>query len=106
MPNSTNAFTPFFLGLDMLRLGLEAQAVIAMRTAGMMGLWATRPQELSRMVREKPEAAAAAWIAATRAAMGGAGPEAVFRAALAPVKRRTGSNARRLARLGPPSLCG
>lgn len=111
-----SAFTPFlagfnpissyFLGLEMLKLGLEAQAVIAMRTAGMMGLWATRPQEMTRMWREKPEAATAAWFAAMRSALAGATPEAVTRAAIAPVSKRTGANVRRLARLGPPSLCG
>lgn len=106
MERGTNAFTPYFLGLEMLRIGMDSQAVVAMRMAGMMGLWATKPAEMSRMVREKPEAAMDAWFGMMRAAMSGAGTEAMMRAAMRPVGRRTGANVRRLARLGPPSICG
>lgn len=106
MARGHNFFTPYYVGLELWRIGMEAQAVITMRTLGMMGMWATRPQEVARMIREKPEAAAAAWFAASRAAMGGGGTEAVVRAALRPLGRKTGSNMRRLARLGPPGICG
>ncbi|MEI4469907.1 hypothetical protein [Frigidibacter sp. MR17.24] len=98
-------FAPYFIGLDLWRIGVESQAVIAMRTLGMMGLWATRPAEVTRMVQEKPVAAFAAWQAASLAMMRGAGLEATTRAALRPVGKRTGSNMRRLARLGP-GICG
>lgn len=100
-----NPFASYFIGLELMRIGVESQAVITMRMLGMMGLWATRPQEMTRMVREKPEAAFAAWQAASFALMRGAGVEAVTRAALRPVGRRTGANMRRLARLGP-GICG
>ncbi|MEI4485736.1 antifreeze protein [Frigidibacter sp. MR17.14] len=103
--NAFNPFDSFYLGLDMWRIGVESQAVIAMRTLGMIGLWSIRPQEMTRMVSEKPEAAFAAWQAASLAMMRGAGLEAVTRAALRPVGRRTGSNMRRLARMGP-GICG
>lgn len=101
-----NSLAPFFMGMDMWRIGMEAQAVIALRTAGMMGLWATKPQEMTRMVQEKPTAMFDAWLAASRAAMSGAAPAAVMIAAMKPIGAKTGANARRLGKLGPRSICG
>ncbi len=106
MTQRQNYLTPFLLGMDMWRIGMEAQAVIALRTAGMMGLWATRPAEMTRMVHEKPTAALDAWFAAGRAFMGGAAPQAVMRAGLKPIGKKTGANMRRLGRLGPRSIGG
>ncbi|WP_441869269.1 hypothetical protein [Phaeovulum sp. W22_SRMD_FR3] len=96
-----NPFDAWKLGFEMTRMGVEAQAVIAMRMAGMMGLWATNPAENNRMVREKQVAAAASMMAVGRAAMAGESATNVMRAGLKPIGRKTASNARRLARLGP-----
>ncbi len=85
---------------QMMRLGLkssvmmaEAQAVIAMRMFGMMGMWPVSPGENARMVSEKIAAVQEAQMAVMKAAMNGASP-----AALRPVRRRTKANAERLAR--------
>ena len=90
---------------DTIRLSIqtglmiyEAQVVIALRMMGMTGLLRGRPGENRRMVAEKSAAAAKSASAATRAAMGGAGPVAVAMAAVKPVRARTRSNARRLTR--------
>lgn len=96
-----NPFTPWTLGMQIAKIGIEAQAVIALRMAGMMGLWDTHPSEVHRMVAEKQRAAVASVGAASRAVMAGKSPEAVLSAGLKPIGRRTASNARRLARLGP-----
>ena len=92
---------PFLLPFDLMRITLESQAVIAMRMAGMAGLWRTGPAETARMLREKPEALADAWISAWMAGAGGARPDEVMQAALRPIGRRTRSNAKRLMRAGP-----
>ena len=88
---------------DMMRLGLkstvmlaEAQAVMAMRLWGMMGLWPVAPGEDRRMVSEKLQAIQAAQLAAIRAMLRGASPLGVAEAALRPVGRRTRANAKRL----------
>ncbi|MCL4065285.1 hypothetical protein M3484_01680 [Pseudomonas sp. GX19020] len=90
---------------QMMRLGLrssvmmaEAQAVIAMRMAGMMGMWPVSPGENARMVSEKLAALQEAQIAVMKAAMKGASPATMAEAALRPVRRRTKANAERLAR--------
>jgi hypothetical protein len=79
----------------------EAQAVIALRTLGVMGLWAVRPSENTRMVSEKPTAFIKSAQAAMAAAAGGKRPDQIVTAAVAPIRRRTSSNARRLAHQGP-----
>ena len=90
---------------QMMRLGLkssvmmaEAQAVIAMRMFGMMGMWPVSPGENARMVSEKIAAVQEAQMAVMKAAMNGASPAAMAEAALRPVRRRTRANAERLAR--------
>lgn len=80
---------------------LEAQAVIAMRTMGMAGLWNVTPGENARMVAEKAHALRESGLATAQAVMRGHAPAAVAMAALKPVKKRTGANVRRLARRGP-----
>lgn len=101
MSRQTFPLDLWLLGLETARLAVEAQAVIAMRMAGMMGLWAVRPAEFPRMLAEKQRAAAAAGGAAGRAALAGKRPAAVLRAGLKPIGRRVTANSRRLARLGP-----
>jgi hypothetical protein len=94
-------FAPWYLGVELVQMATEAQAVIAMRTAGMMGFWATNPSEMDRMVAEKTTAAAASMKAVQRAAMAGESPADVMRAGLAPIGRKTAANAKRLGNLGP-----
>lgn len=76
----------------------EAQAVITMRLWGMAGLWAVAPGENSRMVSEKAEAMTRAATAASAAIATGKDP---VKAALKPIRRKTKSNMKRLAKRGP-----
>ncbi|MFD1883467.1 antibiotic ABC transporter [Paracoccus pacificus] len=86
------------LWTELFRLGVESQMVIAMRVAGMMGLWPTSPGEESRMFIEKQDAAWAAFRAMSRAVGRGATPERMMAAALRPYSRRAHANAKRLSR--------
>jgi hypothetical protein len=79
----------------------EAQAVMAMRMAGLMGFWRVTPQENARMLTEKLEAARESGLAAARATMAGKSPAAVAGHALKPIRRRTRANAARLTKRGP-----
>lgn len=96
-----NVFSPWYLGVEMMQMAAEAQAVIAMRTAGMMGFWATKPAEMDRMVAEKTSAVADSMMAAQRAAFAGQSPADVMRAGLKPIGQKTAANAKRLGNLGP-----
>jgi len=82
----------------------EAQAVIGLRTLGLMGLWSLGPRERTRMWAEKAGAVRQGGVAAATAALSGATPAAIAAAALKPVRRRTRANARRLARRGPAPM--
>ena len=88
------------LQLAAARMLLEAQTVIGLRMLGMMGVLPAARGENGRMVREKQRAFAEAGMAAGRAALTGAAPVAIWSAALAPVGRVTGANARRLTKGG------
>jgi hypothetical protein len=79
----------------------EAQTVITMRTLGMMGFWNLGPGESERMWSEKAEAMRQSGLALTGALMRGASPARATSAALAPVRRKTRSNVKRLAQRGP-----
>lgn len=79
----------------------EAQAVIAMRVWGMAGLWSVTPYEATRTWTEKPGAFVQSAGRATEAMLAGKRPDQVAKAALAPVRRKTRSNVRRLAKRGP-----
>jgi hypothetical protein len=94
-------FAPWRLSLDLVGIGLASQTVIALRTAGMMGLWEAYPSEGSRMVAEKPRAFAQSFTAVAHAALSGADAQQIMRAGLTPIRRRTASNLRRLTKLGP-----
>ncbi|MEC7763061.1 MAG: antifreeze protein [Pseudomonadota bacterium] len=76
----------------------EAQAVIAMRMWGMAGMWAVPPSETRRMMDEKATALTRAAMDAGTAALTGRDP---VKAALRPVRQKTNSNVRRLAKRGP-----
>jgi len=85
--------------LPALEAGLmlaEAQMVIAMRMAGLAGLWPMAPHEGFLMVAEKVEAGHAAASAALVAGMRGGNAGQVALAAIAPVRQQTRANARRL----------
>ena len=88
------------LGMNAWMLMAEAQAVIAMRMLGMAGVWNVTPMEDSRMVTEKMAALPQSMMAGSYAAMTGQSPERVAEAALRPLRRKTRSNSRRLARRG------
>jgi hypothetical protein len=97
------SLSPFQTGAALWRLSFgtalmlaEAQAVIALRLAGMAGLTPPQPGETRRMAAEKPTAFAKAARAALSATP--AGPVAAAEAAMRPIRRRTRSNVRRLAR--------
>jgi hypothetical protein len=79
----------------------EAQMVIGMRMMGMMGLWRVLPSENRRMSSEKLSAVGEVAIATSHALLTGKHPAHVAEAALKPIRRRTSSNVKRLARRGP-----
>lgn len=76
----------------------EAQAVIAYRCLGLVGLWPQSPGERQRMVKEKAPAFAASMAAATRSLMAGQSPDKIIDAAVRPIRRKTRANASRLSR--------
>ena len=90
--------TPVMLWQQMMHMAWEAQMVIALRTAGMLGVLRQDVAEPHRMVLEKADAASEAIQAALRAASRGEGAEKVMAAALRPYRRRTRANMRRLSR--------
>ncbi|WP_156894309.1 hypothetical protein [Rhodobacter xanthinilyticus] len=92
---------PLSLTLEVARIGMEAQAVIAMRLAGMAGFWETPPSEFVRMVAEKPQAAVEAVEAATLAAIRGGSADEVMHAGLREIGRHTAGNFARLSQMGP-----
>ncbi len=90
--------TPMLLWQQMAQMALEAQMVIVLRTAGMMGVMRQDLAEPQRMVLEKADAASEAMHAALRAASRGERADRVMAAALRPYRRRTRANMRRLSR--------
>ena len=89
------------LALQSTLMLAEAQRVIAMRVAGMAGVWDVTPAEDARMVAEKSHAAVASGQAMLRTAMAGGSAGAVALAGLKPVRAKTRANAGRLAKRGP-----
>lgn len=89
---------PVALWAQVARMGIEAQMVIAMRTAAMMGFLPQAPGENTRMVKEKHDAASEAMMAGIRAASRGERADRVLAACLKPYRRRTMANAKRLTR--------
>ncbi len=74
----------------------EAQLVISLRMAGMAGFWPMPPEETFRMVAEKVAASHASVQAAMVAGISGASVGQVASAAIAPYRKQTRANARRL----------
>ncbi len=96
-------FNPMQAWTNTIHLAMvmsEAQMVIAMRMAGMAGLWPVTPYENTRMVSEKAYAITKAMGNAAQASLRGAAPETVMAAAIKPVRQKTRSNARRLTKRG------
>lgn len=91
---------PVLLWQQMAQIAWELQMVIAMRTAGMMGVLRQDLAEPQRMVTEKADASFEALLAALRAAGNGQRADRVMAAALRPYRRRTRANMRRLSRKG------
>ena len=89
---------PVLLWQQMAQITWEAQTVIALRMAGMMGLLHQDASEPQRMVMEKADAATEALHASLRAAARGARADQVMAAALRPYRRRTKANVRRLSK--------
>jgi hypothetical protein len=79
----------------------EAQMIIGMRMMGMMGLWRVLPSENARMSSEKVAVMGQVALASSQALMSGKPPTLVAAAALKPIRRKTASNVKRLARRGP-----
>jgi hypothetical protein len=79
----------------------EAQMIIAMRMMGMMGLWRVLPSENARMSSEKVAVMGQVAMASSQALMSGKSPAVVAAVALKPIRRKTASNVKRLARRGP-----
>ena len=85
-------------GIEAATIVTEAQIVIALRMMGVFGMRPMAAGEPLRMVTEKITAAQASGVAATGALMRGAPPAKVARLALAPVRRKTRANVRRLSK--------
>ncbi|MCO8145076.1 antifreeze protein [Rhodovulum tesquicola] len=94
------------VGWQMALMAQEAQMVIAMRMLGMGGLWATTPQETTRMFTEKAAAFTRAAMQGGQAAARGASPAGIAAEMVRPIRRRTRSNVTRLARRGPKNPLG
>lgn len=97
------ASSPLDLMIAGIRTGqvlIEAQTVIALRLAGLAGLWPVRRSEGLRMWTEKPGAFFEAGGAAARALMAGKRPDQVAEAALRPLRHKVRANSRRLSRSG------
>lgn len=94
--NQTSMQMSFLLWQQMTNIAWESQMVIALRTAGLLGLVRQDAEEPQRMVIEKANAATEAMHAALRAASRGARADKVMAAALRPYRRRTKANVKRL----------
>ncbi|MHA6346099.1 antifreeze protein [Roseivivax sp. CAU 1761] len=87
--------------LQLGLLAVETQAVMAMRLWGMAGLWNVTGTENSVMVNEKPGALIDSAMSAVAAGLRGAPPDQIMLSAIRPLRNKTRSNSRRLAKRGP-----
>lgn len=86
------------LWVQVAKISMESQMVIALRIAGMMGIIPQQKNESHRMVQEKLDAANESGAAVFKAVTRGASADQVMAAALRPYGRRTSANARRLSK--------
>ena len=94
-----NLFNPFAMlrpAVEASKMMIEAQTVIALRLAGMAGIWPMGPQENRRMVEEKVAAVTESVRAVAVAGMTGRSASAVAMAGIRPLRSRTKANASRL----------
>ena len=94
-------FNPFDLmrpAIEASKMMVEAQQVIALRMAGMAGIWSMGPHENQRMIDEKVEAMTESGKAVITAGMAGKSAGAVATAGIRPLRRRTRANASRLSK--------
>ena len=89
---------PWTYSLNLARLGMEAQQVIALRMLRLAAGGALAQREAERMIAEKSAALMAAQIAAAAALIGGRGPRAAALHGLRPYKRAVSRNRQRLSR--------
>lgn len=89
------------IGFEAARIGVEAQAVISMRVAGLMGLWDVPALETFQMFHEKPVAVAAAAEAAVFALMSGHRADQAISASMTQIGHHTSANLARLSQRGP-----
>ena len=90
----------FDVAMEMTRLGIEAQTVIALRTARLMTGGAASEAECSRMVSEKMEAAADAGLSMMVGTLQGRSQAAIATQVTKAYRRQVAANRRRLMR-GP-----
>ena len=90
--------TLFTMQLGLWRFAMEAQAVIALRVLGMVGVLPAHRGENERMVAEKLPALIKANAAASQAIMTGKRPDQILSAWQSPLSRRMRANRRRLMR--------
>ena len=92
-------FNPWLtLTLNMWRLGIEAQGVIALRLMRLASGGAVARREAARMVSEKGLAAAQAGLIAGAVAATGGTPAAIGRKVVGGYRKRVRANRRRLRR--------
>ncbi len=101
MKSLPNPFDLWIAQFELMKLTYEVQMVVSMRVLGMAGLWSVAPSENKRMVTEKMDAFTKAAAAVGAATMRGARPDQVVMAAVTPLRAKTKSNTKRLARRGP-----
>jgi len=86
------------LGFNMWRLGLEAQAVMALRLTRLAAGGVLAEREAARMMSEKSLAAFQAGLTAATMAATGRGTPAIGRAVVRGYRKRVRTNRRRLSR--------
>ena len=88
----------FDLSMSMMRLGVEAQQVVALRTVKLMTGGAAADAEASLMVTEKMQAAADAGMAMMVGTMQGKSQAAIAKQVVGTYRRKMAANRRRLTR--------
>ncbi|KMK68363.1 hypothetical protein [Puniceibacterium sp. IMCC21224] len=101
MPRPATPIDLWDASLQMFYLTVETHAVVSMRLLGMAGLWNVTKSENSRMVDEKSDALMQSAANAVNATMTGARPDQVLASAIRPLRAKTRSNSKRLAKRGP-----
>lgn len=88
------------LWTEALLVSMEAQMVISMRLAGMMGFWNVTHNERRLMHSEKVLAVQASATAVATAFVLGVSPAGIALAAVKPLRAKTSANLKRLSKRG------